>query len=119
MLNYNLSTFRGHHSSYEGQTMVKCSLDWITPIQYGVFQPLTDWAIYRGLALSAYTESGSIWPTSFSGTQDSILTAGAELSFLFTTVGDIKIPITVGYGQTVTSITMSSAISLYQLVFGY
>lgn len=129
--NYTTGSFRGQTAgtSNDGNTVIKQSLDLIFPIQYGQKKRIGDLFIYRGLAGSTFLEFGNAYDTG-ELFDDYVLTGGVEFNVLSTTLADMKLSFSLGYGQTLAYsdayefdeeiyFALTTPLSLYAYFFGY
>ncbi len=129
---------RGYDRIEEGNRFANLSVDVVFPIVFGKKQKLMNLAVFRGIAGGAFLEAGDVWNSNTEVIKagnfldDAKLNAGVEFSFLFTTIFDIPIPLTFGYGQNLRSakekgmadsgrfyFKLDTPVTLFTTLFGY
>lgn len=128
---YTTAIFRGQTltTSKEGDKVFKQSFDLIFPIQYGKKKRISDLLLYRGLAGSVFLDVGNAYYTG-KLFDDYVLTGGAEINVLTTTLADMKLSFSLGYGITLAHskaygfdeeiyFSLTSPLDLYAYFFGH
>ena len=125
-LSYKTISTRTRYTGEEGSSFYKGSLDLIFPIAYGLKVNLWNHAIFRGLSGALFIENSNISNTGMKQLFETHQTTiGTEVSFLFSALFDITLPITIGYSWDLNSeqelfyFNFSSPINLYNVIFGY
>ncbi|MBI4545313.1 MAG: hypothetical protein HY703_08970 [Gemmatimonadetes bacterium] len=100
---------RGSALSGEGDVVGNLSVDLVFPITFGRKRNLLNLAVFRGLAGSVFLEAGDVWDRNAEVLRaetlldDVKVNGGVELSVLFTTFFDIRLPMSFGYGHNLWS----------------
>jgi hypothetical protein len=129
---------RGYDRVEEGNVFANLSLDLVFPITFGNKQNILNLIVFRGIGGALFLEAGDIWDTGVEAIKpktflnDAKINGGVELCFLFTTIFDIRIPLTFGYGHNLLSVRQNKTINsgrfyakfdtpvtLFTALFGY
>ncbi|RAP37169.1 hypothetical protein DID80_04560 [Candidatus Marinamargulisbacteria bacterium SCGC AAA071-K20] len=113
----------------QGQKMFKQSVDLIIPIQYGRSEDVGKLFVYRGMAVAGFLEAGNTF-TNDNAFDEGVLTGGGELNILLTSVADMKLAVSLGYGVTLARsdvydfseeiyFSFKTPLSIYAYFFGY
>ncbi len=129
---------RGYDRVEEGNVFANLSFDLVFPLTFGNKANILNLAVFRGIAGALFLEAGDVWDTGVEVIKarnflnDTKINGGVELCFFFTTVFDIPLPLTFGYGHNLWGTKQSKAINsgrfyvkfdtpvtLFAVLFGY
>jgi hypothetical protein len=127
---FNTDTLRGISVGEWVDSFYSLSLDLPFSIHYGMKINVFNFFLLRGFAGSFFLENGNGWTrtdNSDVALQNSKTCAGIEFNMLWSTMADLTIPLTIGYGfelngdphQNEIYFSINSPLSMHAQLFGY
>ncbi|MFC1770673.1 M1 family aminopeptidase [Candidatus Margulisiibacteriota bacterium] len=130
-LRYNSIRMRGSSISTYGSKYLDFGIDFPFAIDFGRKDRLLNFGLVRGFACAFFMEAGTAWDGEFSNwDRTKKINAGVEFCTLFSTIADMKFPLTFGYAVNLADsnkpgndsefyFSFNTPINLYAMIFGY